>query len=234
MAVTAEVLRELHHIHSQLALLNDRLNRGPRQIEIRKKTTLSLEQDLETARENAKQMRMASDKKQLDLATGEQRIVALKTKLNTANSNVEFHGLQEQIAAAEMANSVLQDEILESFDRSEELNAEVARSAERLQTSKKDLEETSNRINEATDGIKHDISLYQTELVTTEKNLSGPFKADYDRIIRNKGAEGLAVAENDVCTACGTTITLNMQNDLLLAKTVWCQSCGVLLYLDSK
>ena len=69
------------------------------------------------------------------------------------------------------------------------------------------------------------------ELVQAEKALPADLKADYERVVRSKGADSLAVADDGVCTGCGQQITLNMQNELKLSKLIFCRSCGRLLYL---
>ena len=101
MSVTAAALRELHRIHQQLADLRDRLDRGPKQVRAREANVAQLEARLTEARDRAKQTQMAIDRKQLDLKSGEQKVVDLRVKLNTANSNREYQALIEQIAAAE-------------------------------------------------------------------------------------------------------------------------------------
>ena len=121
MSVTAAALRELHRIHQQLAELRDRLERGPKQVRAREANVAQLEARLAEARDKAKQTQMAVDRKQLDLKSGEQKVVDLRVKLNTANSNREYQALLEQIAAAEMAGSVLSDEILEGMEKVDQL-----------------------------------------------------------------------------------------------------------------
>ena len=107
MSITAAALRELHRIHQQLADLRDRLERGPKQLRIREANVTQLEAKLAEAREKAKQAQMAADRKQLDLKAGEQKVIDLKVKLNQANNNREYQSFLEQIAAAEMAGSLL-------------------------------------------------------------------------------------------------------------------------------
>ena len=41
----------------------------------------------------------------------------------------------------------------------------------------------------------------------------------------------VAAADDGVCSGCGQQITLNMQNELRLARLVFCKSCGRILYL---
>jgi uncharacterized protein len=231
MSVTAAALRELHRIHQQLAELRDRLERGPKQVRAREANVAQLEQRLAEAREKAKQTQMAVDRKQLDLKSGEQKVVDLRVKLNTANSNREYQALLEQIAAAEMAGSVLSDEILEGMDKVDQFAAAVKEAEKNLASGKQELDKAKHIVEDSAATIRTDLARLETELSTAEKSLPTEMKADYQRVVRSKGADSLALADDGVCTGCGQQITLNMQNELKLSKLVFCKACGRLLYL---
>lgn len=231
MAVSAELLRELHRIHLQLADLQERLERGPRQVRAREVNVANLQQSLESAQQNVQQTRMLSDQKQLDLKSGENKIADLKDKLNGCSSNKEFHALQEQIAAAEMAGSVLADEILEALEKVDKLEAESTEAARVLETGQSELEKCRKTTTDEAEVIRCDLERLQGELVSAEKKLPSDFRDDYRRVIRGKGADGMAAADGRICTGCGQQMTLNMQNDLMLSKPVFCKACGRLLYV---
>lgn len=231
MAVTAELLRELHRIHQQLADLRERLERGPRQVRARENNVAKLGEQLAAAQDNAKQTRMAADQKQLDLKSGEIKIEDLKGKLNTCSTNKEFHALQEQIAAAEMANSVLADEILEALERVDKLDVDVGKAAQVLDAGNAELEKCRSSVATEADSIRSDLERLEGDLASAEGNLPGDFRDDYNRVIRAKGADGMSAADERICTGCGQQMTLNMQNDLLLSKPVFCKACGRLLYV---
>jgi predicted nucleic acid-binding Zn-ribbon protein len=231
MSVTAAALRELHRIHQQLADLRDRIERGPRQIRAREANVAQLESQLAAARDRVKQTQMAVDRKQLDLKAGEQKIVDLRLKLNAANSNREYQALLEQIAAAEMAGSVLSDEILDGLEKIDLYGKSVKEAEQALAAGRQDLEKTRRTIEESSSSIRENITRLEAELSNAEKALPAELKADYQRVVRSKGAESLAVVEDGVCTGCGQQITLNMQNELRLSRLVFCKSCGRLLYL---
>ena len=140
MSITAAALRELHRIHQQLAELRDRLERGPKQVRIREANVAQLEARLAEARERAKQMQMAIDRKQLDLKSGEQKVLDLRVKLNGANNNREYQSFLEQIAAAEMAGSVLSDEILEGLEKIDQLGLATKEAEKNLASGKQEME----------------------------------------------------------------------------------------------
>jgi uncharacterized protein len=231
MSITAAALRELHRIHQQLAELRDRLERGPKQVRAREANVAQLEARLAETRDKAKQTQMAVDRKQLDLKAGEQKVVDLRVKLNAANSNREYQALLEQIAAAEMAGSVLSDEILEGLEKIDQHAVVVKEAEKNLAAGKQELEKAKQGVETSAATIHTEVARLEAELIEAEKALPSDLKADYQRVVRSKGADSLAAAEEGVCTGCGQQITLNMQNELKLSKLVFCRSCGRLLYL---
>lgn len=232
MSITAAALRELHHVHQQLAELRDRVERGPKQLRAREANVTQLKAKLDEAKGRVQETQMAINRKQLDLKAGEQKVVDAKVKLNGASSNKEYQALIEQIAAAEMAGSVLADEILESMEKIDGLQVVVKEAERALAAGTQELEKTRQAIEAAAASLRTDIADYEARLEKAEAELPADFKVDYQRVVRGKGANGLAAVDDNVCGACGQQITLNMQNELRLARPVFCKSCGCLLYLS--
>ncbi len=231
MAITADTLRTLHRLHEQLADLRHRLARGPKQVVLREQNVKAREADLEEVREAVKQAKLKADRQQLDLKASEQRNVDWNAKLNTCSSNKEFQTLKEQIAAAEMANSVLADEILESLERIDAMGDKVSEAEEAVKATAAELAKVKEQISAAAEVIRGDIARLEAELVDAEKALPVEFRGDYDRVVNVKGADGMSEAEDGVCNGCGQKITPNMQNELLMHRPTFCKSCGRLLYL---
>lgn len=231
MAITADLLRTLHRLHLQLTDLRDRLERGPKQVALRQKNVEARQADLAAAREAEKQAKLKADRQQLDLKSSEQRLVDWGMKLNLASSNKEYQALKEQIAAAEMANSVLADEILESLERIDKMGEKIATAESAVKATEDEMAKVKEQVESAAEVIRGDIVRLEAELAEAEKKLPADFRGDYNRVVNMKGADGLSEAEDGVCTGCGQKITPNMQNDLLLNRPTFCKACGRLLYL---
>lgn len=231
MSVSATVLRELHRIHKQLSDLNERLARGPRQVKARQANVSQQEAAVTAAHDRVKEAKKLTDQKQLNLKTGEQKIVDWRNKLNACSSNREYQTFVEQIAAAEMANSVLADEILEGLDKIDQLAVQVKEAESALAAMKDDLLKFRDTVTAEGQLISGDITRLEKELSDAEKNLPASLREDYQRVIRGKGADGMASVEDSVCQGCGQKITLNMLNELMLSHPIFCKSCGSLLYL---
>ena len=231
MTVTADTLRELHRIHIQLSDLKNRLDRGPKQIHIREVSVTQIEVQLTEAQDSTRQAKMLADQKQLDLKTSEYKIIDLRAKLNACSTNKEYQTLLDQIAAAEMANSVLSDEILETLEQIDVLEANAREAQKNVASACSKLAKVVERVSGSATAMQSDISRLQAELDAAESSLPADFRVQYDRIIRSKQDDALAPAEDGVCTGCGQQITMNMQNELAMSRSVFCKSCGRLLYL---
>lgn len=229
--VNAEALRELHRLLEQLSDLRSRLERGPKQVAAHRAGVKKLEEGVAEAHERVKETKLAADRKQLDLKESEAKLDKWRGQLNAASSNTEYKALQEQIAAGEMAGSVLEDEILEMLGRIDELTAAAGEAEKGLETGKAELAKVEAHVAETSETLRAEIARLEADLATAEKALPGDFKENYRRMVAAKGPDGLAPFEDGVCQGCGQSITLNMQNDLALSRPVFCQSCGSLLYL---
>lgn len=232
MPATTNVLRDLHRIHQQLGDLRDRLERGPKQIKAREANVARLEGELNQVKANAKAARVTVDQKQLLLKTGEGKIADLKTKLNQASSNREYQALRDQIAADQMANSVLADEILEAMEKIDEVAGGVGEAEQKVAKGKEELAKIKQQVANQHDSLAEDVRRLEAELKAAEAVLPDDFREAYYRIVKSKGSDAMAQVENGCCTGCYQQITQNMNNNLLMGRIVFCQgSCGRLLYL---
>jgi uncharacterized protein len=232
MPATTNVLRDLHRIHQQLGDLRDRMDRGPKQIKAREANVVRLEAELTQSKANSKAARVAADQKQLLLKTGEGKIADLKAKLNQAASNREYQAFRDQIAADQMANSVLADEILEMFERIDELGNATTEAEQKLAKAKEELTKITQQVAEQHDRLVDDLHRLEGEVKEAEAILPDDFRDAYNRIVKSKGSDAMAQVENGTCTGCYQQITQNMHNALLMGRIVFCQgSCGRLLYL---
>lgn len=226
-----EVLRTLHRILIQLSDLKERLERGPRQIRAREAACAKLEADLNLIKNDVKAAKIAADQKQLLLKSSEAKHKDLNAKLMAAQSNREYQALKDQIAADDMANSVLADEILEALEKIDGFKKLTTDAETALARGKDELAKVAGQVKDLEATLLAEITRCERELHEVEKQLPEEFRLAYERLARSKGADALAVVDGDNCGGCNQMITPNMQNSLLTGKVVTCQSCGRVMYL---
>ncbi|MEN6450402.1 MAG: phospholipase [Thermoguttaceae bacterium] len=228
---STSLLRVLHRIQRQLADLRERLDRGPRQIRAAEFNIKHRDDELIQAKAEAKTLRMTADQKQLQLKTGEEKVKDLRRKLNAASTNREYQALLEQIAADEMANSVMTDEILEAMEKADAFGANIVDAEATLAAAKQKAEQVRGEVAEQEPSLHADLTRLEAELRDAERGLPEDVKELYHRIVRQKGEEALAVVENQCCGGCNQRIPLNLLSRIMLGQPVACKTCGRLLYL---
>ncbi len=229
--VTTEALRTLHRIHRQLSDLRQRLRRGPNLLRAHQANVANREAELAKVQDETKAVRMAADRKQDQLKDGETRIAKLQQQLNGASSNREYQTLKEQIVAIEMTNSVLTDEILEGLEKIDQFKEKLAQSEATAVKAHQLAEKAEKEISQQEPLIRADIQRLEAELTEAEAGLPGDFRILYQRVVRAKGEDALAAVQGEFCGGCNQHIPINMVNDLMLSRPIFCKSCGRLLYL---
>lgn len=232
VAVATETLRTLHRIHRQLGDLEDQLAAGPREITARTRAMELADGRRKAAEDGVRAAKMAADAKQLQLKSSEAKIRDLEGKLNACKTNREYQTLQEQIAADRMATKVLEDEILESLERIDALKPTVPAAGAEVESARSLLEEARLRIATETTRLEGEVARIREQLDLVEKDLAADLRDVYLRVVKHKGAEGMAAADGETCSGCDQRITGNMMSELLLGRSVTCRSCGRLLYLS--
>ena len=232
--VKLDVLRTLHRIHKQLADLRDRRESGPRQIRAGEAGIKQREDDLTKLREELKTMRKNIDQKQLQMKSNEQKIKELDTKLNMAASNREYQILKDQVAADKMANSVLEDEIIEMMEQVDAFQLKIAAAEGVLKTTQEKVAVSRKSVEDQAASIQADIVRLEAELKEREAELPEGIRETYLRLVGKRGEDALSEVVDGACDGCGHQVPLNVQADIRLLQPSFCRTCGRLLYISEE
>jgi uncharacterized protein len=229
--VATEVLRTLHRIHRQLTDLRERLDHGPKRVRAAEANAAHRESQLAQSQVELKKMRVANDQKQLQLRAGEDKITDLQRKLNMAASNREYQALKDQMAADQMTNSVLADEILEALEAIDQFQAKIVEMEANLAAAKTKAASVRADVQQQEPVIRGDLGRLEVELKQSESALPADVFAMYERIVRQKGEDALAAIENEYCGGCHQHVPLNVVAEVMMQHAMFCRTCGRLLYV---
>ena len=232
--VTSAALRTLHRIHRQLSDLKERLGRGPNVIRVHEANVKREEDQLAKMQHDLKALRIAADNKQLQLKASEEKCDRLQRQLNEAASNREYQTLKDQIAATEMVNSVLADEILEKLEKIDELAEELTRTEAAVADVRQRAEKARQDVQQQKPLIQADIQRLEGEVRQCESTLPGDFRQAYNRVLRARGEDAMAPVEGEYCGGCNQHVPLHLVNEAMLSRPIFCKACGRLLYVPEK
>ena len=165
------------------------------------------------------------------LKSSEDKIEGLKAKLNAAASNREYQALKDQIAADQMAGSVLADEILEAMEKIDELAGVVAEQQQRLATTKEELAKAQQAVRDQAGMLDTDVKRLEAELRTAEAALPDDFREGYQRVVNSKHEDAMAEVQGEFCGGCFRQLTPNNMAELSMSLAIFCRNCGRLIYL---
>jgi predicted nucleic acid-binding Zn-ribbon protein len=190
-----------------------------------------LEAELEKLKQETLSLRMAADEKQAQLSSRESKLRKRQSQLQEATSNAEYQALKDEIAATKMANSVLEDEILEALEKLDQLQAKVSQTKAAVAKAQQEAEKAGREVEEHDPRIRGDIDRLGAELLQCEADLPGDFRELYRRVVRHRGQDALASVQGEFCEGCNQHVPVNLINELLLNRPATCKACGRLLYL---
>ncbi len=230
MGTFIHLLSELHSTLTQIANLQTRLARGPKQIKLAEANVQKCEADVANAKDALKKARIASDQQQLSLKQRDARIYELEGKLNAAANNKEYQLLKEQIAADKQATSVLSDEILEGFERLESLAAEIKSLEHILVKTQEELQRTQTRVADSQAIIESELANVREHLVEYEKGIPEDFRPEYERLVKGRAEDALAPIDNECCGGCFQTLSPQLIDLIRRDRLVVCRTCGRVLF----
>jgi len=226
----ANTLPELHRLHLAIQEVQEEIDRGPRQLKARSNTTATRLAELEAQRQKQKQLKMLSDQKALQLKTNEAKLEDLKGKLNQAASNREFDIIKGQIEADKVANSVLEDEILETLDKVDKAQADVKKLEADVANAQADEKKFSAEVDQKRPSLEARLATLRGELQQVETHLPDDIRAAYQRLVQAHGASALSPVENSTCTSCYVRLTPQNAVSIASGTIMFCRTCGRLLY----
>jgi predicted nucleic acid-binding Zn-ribbon protein len=191
------------------------------------------------AKEEALRRRLESDIADLRL-----KLERTQKKIDAATTTVQVTSLEHEATFARTEISRLEDEELESMERSESLEAQRTLADQAVAEAAKILEQESARAAETIAQDKTALAEVDHKRVALRKEIAESPTGDdslstYDRIARGKGT-AVSEAINQKCTACQMMVRPQRWNDLRdnsadaeSSRTLMtCENCGRMLYYD--
>ena len=220
----------LHQLHTELQQVRGQLERGPRQIKVRQAKVAAANQELAEKELELQNARTMADKRNLDLKTKETHIGDLQAKLNTATTNREYGIIRGQMDADKAAMAVLEDEILESLERVDTIQNDISECQTRIEQMQQDVQAFATDFEQKVVGLRDQESRLLEQITVAEQIIPTEVRGQYRRLVDAFGEDAMASTENGTCQHCFTTLNSQQKVTLNSGQTLFCGSCGRLLY----
>jgi predicted nucleic acid-binding Zn-ribbon protein len=226
----ATTLREIHRLRRHAKDLQDRTDQQPRLLRAQQNAVTRQEEALHEAHEAIKHLKVKTHEKEVSLRSVNQDIKKHEKQLNEAASKKEYDALKAEIAAGRDQVRKLEDEILDAMAETEERMAQVPQVEKAVQQARAELAQFERDSQARLIDLNEQRQRVLQQLAETEATLPADVRTPYERLVKGRGEDSMAVVQGRTCTACYTEITAQQANEVLQDQLVFCKSCGRILY----
>jgi len=236
-----EKLCELQEAELQLRRLENSRSSQDRAAKIRLEQIAKQKEHVETLRGKQRQVRMAADKKELEVRQKRAEIEKLRQQQTQVRDNRQFAALQNEIKFAELAISKYEDEILADFADAEAVDGEIKKVQAELKRQEDELAVVRREIEARKGDLDREIEEDRRKRDEVAKTLPPKVVDLFNRIADRLDGEALAQVIRDeeddegayVCGGCHMSVTQNTY--VLLAgrneTLCTCPNCTRILHL---
>lgn len=227
MKATKELLLKLQELDDEIDSLKAEQEAIPEKKLELKMTLEEASERLEEARSESVNLAKRRKDLEIELESTDEKRMRFQTQLLQVKTNREYEALQHEINALEQHKSSLEDQILETLERSEELTARIQEEEANLETQTQRVEEKEASLEERLKELENMLAIKQDERVRLVSNLDTILLKRYERIRASKGGTAVTTVINGACGGCFRRIPPHeMQNLKRDDRLITCEGCG--------
>jgi len=233
MAEQLEILKRLQTIDAQLYRLRKEQQEKPRELERVQAQVAAQEERGKAAGERLKALQMSQKAKELELQTREGQVKKLQGQLFQLKTNKEYTVMQREIDSLKTDNSLLEEEILKTFDAIDQAGKERQLERAKVAQEQERLAKERQRIEGELSALGERIAQLERDRKTILPDVPVEALTTYERILQLREGLALVPIVNDACGGCDRRLPPQVVNAVYLKATlVTCESCSRILYFD--
>jgi predicted nucleic acid-binding Zn-ribbon protein len=232
-------LIKLQSIENRLRAAKAKLTRCRRNVVIQENQIRSLSNSLEAKTEEIQLTKIQSDRLELELKTGDEKIARLRASLNAAKTNKEYAAVLTMLNTTKADNSKVETQVLELLKDIEADEAEVVKLQDQIDLLKQTLEQIRKEAELTAGKLEVEIGHIQAEWDSQAQTIPAESLDIFKRVAETYDGEALAMIDRQEgrtdsfsCGGCFMGITAESVNLLMTGDDIIrCPNCTRILVL---
>jgi predicted nucleic acid-binding Zn-ribbon protein len=227
-----ETLVSLQEIETESNKIKQKLERLPDKLNVLESRLNEFQQSIENDEALLTELKKQYRVHESDVQTNLDRMKKSQEKLRSVKTNKEYQSSLKEIDDLKVANSRIEDQMLECLDQMEEIEKRIAsKNKDYLDISEQAGQEREKIQQEAEEGNK-ELSVLENDWYEISKRLEPELLNKFE-MIKKQQASGSAVVpvKDAVCLGCNMNIPPQMYNELQRFDSLrFCPFCQRIIY----
>ena len=183
--------------------------------------------------EDIKKIQLERKSKEMDLGEKENAIKKYQTQLYQVKTNAEYSALEKEIAGLKADNSVLEEEILMTFDNIEAAEKMIDEEKKKFEGLKKMIDEEKEKLNSEKAVIEKKLADLEEKRKKITPLIDKNTLSRYERILNGKDGVAMVPVKGENCGGCFVNLPPQVINEISAKnKIIYCERCSRILYLE--
>ncbi len=171
--------------------------------------------------------------KELELVSKDEGIKKLQGQLYSLKTNKEYQTMLQQIQDAKADSSIIEDKVLELFDKADEVKNEVEREKQKLKEEEKVFLTEKKKIDYRVKEIDDRLAQLEGQRKQVLPDVDPKVLSQYERILTNRDGLAIVTVKGNSCGGCNMFVppqVINLIN--MYEHIITCEMCNRILYID--
>ena len=217
---------EIYALRSEKSAKPDEIKAIEISFEAKKASLAELEKKLAELQKERKD-------KELELGTKEEGTKKLQGQLYGLKTNKEYQTMLQQIQDAKADASLIEDKVLELFDKADEIKGKVEREKLRLKDEEKVFLAEKKNVEDRIKEIDDRLSQLEAQRKQATPDIDPKILGQYERILASRDGLAIVIVKGNSCGGCNMFVPPQVINLIKMYEhIITCEMCNRILYID--
>jgi len=226
-------LIKLQTVDSEIYALRSEKSAKPDEIKAREISFEAKKAQLAELEKKLLELQKERKDKELELGSKEEAAKKLQGQLYGLKTNKEYQTMLQQIQDAKADASIIEDKVLELFDKADAARGEVEKEKLRLKEEEKVFLTEKKKIEDRVKEIDDRLSQLEAQRKQAIPEIDPKILSQYERILGSREGLAIVIVKENSCGGCNMFVPPQVINLIKMYEhIITCEMCNRILYIN--